>query len=115
MALVDFYEIQEGMLKNDYDSICQGDDSVCSESIENARAYLAAVAEKLGIDYDEEDSVIRLALKKRTMAEMYMYAAEWTTAEKYKRECSEILAPLAPVKKTSGAYYSGSSDWKGFR
>lgn len=52
---------------------------------------------------------------------MYIFAAEWETAENYKNECNEILSPLAPVKESeqvSGRAFSeittGSTSWKGY-
>jgi len=116
--LIDIFEIQEMILTEDYDAICRGDDSITEESIESARAYVALVAEKFGIDYDEEDPALRLAVKKWALAQMYIFAAEWETAQQYKDECNEVLAPLAPAKDTGGKIFSsgkaGSSEWKGY-
>jgi len=115
MALVDFEEIRLSMLESDYDSICQQDDSVCTRSIATARAFVQSVIKRFGLAYDEDDISIREALKKRSISEMYIYAAEWDTAEKYKNECSEILKPLAPVRSVTSSISKGSSDWKGYK
>lgn len=116
--LIDIYELQECITPEDYDAICRGDDAIAEESLESARAYVTLVAEKFGIEYDEEDPVIRLAVKKWALAQMYIFAAEWRTADSYKKECSEILAPLAPVKEGAGRVFSesvkGSGSWKGY-
>ncbi|PLX68639.1 MAG: hypothetical protein C0603_05660 [Denitrovibrio sp.] len=119
--LIDIYEIQDSFLTEDYDAICRGDDSIVEESLESARAYIGLVAERFGIEYDEDDPVLRLAVKKWTIAQMYIFAAEWETAENYKKECNEILSPLAPVQeseKPTGKVFSevatGSSNWKGY-
>ena len=123
MELIEIEEIQELIREEEYLAICQGDDSVAQEALENARVYVQAVADSYGLDYDESDAVLRLAVKKRTLAELYIYAAEWTTAEQYKTETSQLLAPLAPVSSVSGelpkkaaAYTeSGRTDWQGYR
>ena len=119
--LIDIYEIQDSFLAEDYDAICRGDDTVTEESLESARAYVTLVAEKFGIEYDESDPVLRLAVKKWAIAQMYIFAAEWETANNYKKECNEILTPLAPLtesEKTTGKVFSevtmGSTSWKGY-
>lgn len=116
--LIDIYEIQDSIPAEEYDAICRGDDSVAEEAIESARAFVELAAEKFGTEYDEDDPVIRLAVKKWALAQMYIFAAEWETAENYKKECSEILSPLAPAAETGGKIHSelvpGSRDWKGY-
>ena len=116
--VIDIYELQEMIQTEDYDAICRGDDAVAEESIESARAYVGLAAEKFGIEYDEEDPAIRLAVKKWALAQMYIFAAEWETAKRYKDECNEVLAPLAPASEQSGRVYSstasGSTNWKGY-
>ncbi|MGE4268462.1 MAG: hypothetical protein AB7F25_13595 [Deferribacterales bacterium] len=123
MELIDIEEIQELMRDDDYLAVCQGDDSVAEEALENARIYVQAVADSYGLEYDESDAVLRLAVKKRTLAELYIYAAEWTTAEQYKTETAQLLAPLAPVTSSTGeipkqaaAYtQAGRGNWQGYR
>jgi len=121
METIDIEEIQELMREEEYLAICQGDDTVAEEALENARIYVQAVAESYGIEYDEADSVLRLAVKKRALAELYIYAAEWTTAEQYKSQAAQILAPLAPVadgvstSKAAGYTAAGRTDWQGYR
>jgi len=118
--LIDIYEIQDSLQINDYDAICRGDDSIAEESLESARAYVGMVAEKFGLEYDEADPVLRLAVKKWTLAQMYIFAAEWETANSYKKECNELLAPLAPSSTVSGGKVfsetiPGSTAWKGYQ
>jgi hypothetical protein len=60
--LIDIYELQEMIQTEDYDAICRGDDAVAEESLESARAYVGLASEKFGIEYDEEDPAIRLAV-----------------------------------------------------
>lgn len=113
---IDIYELQEIIRQEDYDAICRGDDAVAEESLESARAYVGLAAEKFGMEYDEDDPVLRLAVKKWAMAQMYIFAAEWETAEHFKKECFEILRPLAPASG-NGAFseaVSGSKSWKGY-
>jgi len=119
--IIDIYEIQDSIQSEDYDAICRGDDSIAEEALESARAYVGLVAEKFGIEYDEDDPVLRMAVKKWALAQMYIFAAEWKTADLYKTECNEILTPLAPAtegEKVAGRAFSaivtGSSNWKGF-
>ncbi|MGE4317589.1 MAG: hypothetical protein AB7E96_01685 [Deferribacterales bacterium] len=119
---IDIEEIQQSFSENDYMAICAGDDSIAQECLENARIYVQAVADSYDIEYDEADPVLRLAVKKKTLAELYSYAAEWTTAEQYITEVSRILNPLAPVtasdgtavRKASGCTVTGNGDWKGY-
>ncbi len=72
--LIDIYEIQDSFQAEDYDAICRGgDDSIAEESLESARAYVGLVAEKFGIEYDEDDPVLRLAVKKMdTRTDVYL-------------------------------------------
>ncbi|PLX66008.1 MAG: hypothetical protein C0602_12815 [Denitrovibrio sp.] len=115
--LIDIYELQDAIQTEDYDAICRGDDAVAEESLESARAYVGLAAEKFGLEYDEEDPVLRLAVKKWALAQMYIFAAEWQTAERYKKECIEILTPLAPFEKNSKVFseiHAGTKDWKGY-
>jgi len=116
--LIDIYELQESIKAEDYDAICRGDDSIAEESLESARAFVGLASEKFGIEYDEDDPVIRLAVKKWALAQLYIFAAEWETAKKFKDECSEILAPLAPSTDLGGKIHSeavrGSTSWKGY-
>jgi len=113
---IDISEIQSLLSAEDYDAICRGDDAVAEESLESARSYVSLAAEKFGIEYDENDPALRLAVKKYALAQMYIFAAEWETAEKYKKECNEILAPLAPARgRIFSEALSGSRDWKGYR
>lgn len=117
MSLITTEEIQESITENDYMAITQGDDAVTAESLDNARAYVAAVAESYGLEYDEDDSVLRLAVRKKTLAEMYAYAADWTTSEQYQKEAVRLLAPLAPAAQPQGsASYTetGRRDWYGY-
>lgn len=118
---IDIEEIQQTLTENDYMAICQGDDTVAQEALENARIYVQAVADSYDLEYDESDPVLRLAVKKRTLSELYGYAAEWTMAEQYQKEAERILAPLAPVSSSGvsinkpAAYtVKGSPDWKGY-
>ncbi|ADD68997.1 hypothetical protein Dacet_2235 [Denitrovibrio acetiphilus DSM 12809] len=116
--LIDIYELQDCIQAEDYDAICRGDDAVAEESLESARAYVGLAAEKFGVEYDEEDPALRLAVKKWALAQMYIFAAEWETAERYKSECNEVLTPLAPSAETGGKIFShttpGSISWKGY-
>jgi hypothetical protein len=116
--LIDIYELQDCIQAEDYDAICRGDDAIAEESLESARAYVGLAAEKFGIDYDEEDPAIRLAVKKWALAQMYIFAAEWETAEKYKNECNEVLSPLAPSASIGEKIFSytvpGSKEWRGY-
>jgi len=119
--LINIYELQDNLQAEDYNAICRGDDSIAEESLKSARTYVGLAAEKFGIEYDEDDPALRLAVKKWALAQMYIFAAEWETAEFYKNECNEILTPLAPVtrsEKTSGSIFSdvaaGSKSWKGY-
>ena len=119
---IDIEEIQQAISENDYMAITGGDDSVAQECLDNARIYVQAVADSYDIDYDEDDAVLRLAVKKRTLSELYSYSAEWTTAEKFQTEAARILAPLAPitssdgtaVQKAAGYTVTGREDWKGY-
>lgn len=116
--LIDIYELQECITPQEYGAICSGDDSIAEEALESGRAYVGMVAQKFSLDYDEDDPVLRMAVKKWALAQMYIFAAEWETAELYKKECTEILAPLAPVSGQTGRVFSagapGSNSWKGF-
>jgi len=115
--LIDIYELQELLQAEDYDAICRGDDSIAEESLESARAYVGLAAEKFGLEYDEDDPVLRLAVKKWALAQMYIFAAEWETAANYKKECNEILSPLAPASNDGKVFsetVTGSNNWQGF-
>lgn len=117
MSLITLEEIQECLQENDYLAICQGDDTVAEDSLENARTYVMAVVESYGLEYDEDDSVLRLAVKKKTLAEMYSYVADWTTSESYQKETARLLSPLSPdaaVKGTASYTEAGRRDWYGY-
>ncbi|WP_022852030.1 hypothetical protein [Limisalsivibrio acetivorans] len=114
MALLSAEELREEIQQEDFDAITGGDDTIAENAVENARDRITAVVERFGLEYDEEDKVIRLALKKMALCELYTYSADWVEAENFRKEASDILAPLAPVRVAESAVKGGSSDWNCF-
>lgn len=107
-------ELKRHIQAEDYEAITGGDDEITETFIDNGREAVKAVLAGYGVEFDESDAVLRLAIIKASLSELYAYSADWVTAEKYKDEASKILRPLAPSSLPSSALVKGSNSWKGF-
>ncbi|GAB1536607.1 hypothetical protein ADMFC3_22380 [Geovibrio sp. ADMFC3] len=107
-------ELRQHIQPEDYDALTGGDDSIAETFVENGRDRVKAVLENYGVEFDESDSVIRLAVIKAALGELYSYSADWVTAENYRDEASSVLKPLAPAVYPESVSSAGSDNWKGF-
>lgn len=114
MERVGIDDIKAQIQPEDFDAITGGEDEIAETCLDNARERVQAVTKSYGLEYDESDAVIRLAVVKMTMCELYSYSADWITAENYRDEASLLLKPLAPEKAPESASVQGSTSWKGY-
>jgi hypothetical protein len=114
MPHVSIDDIKAQIQPEDFDAITGGDEEVAETCLENAKERVEAAITSYGLDYDETDNVIRLAVVKMTMCELYSYSADWITAENYRDEASLLLKPLAPEKMPDSASVKGSTSWQGY-
>lgn len=114
MTLVGLDDLKAQIQPEDFDAITGGEDEIAETCLENARERVQAAVSSFGLEYDESDSVIRLAVLKMAVCELYSYSADWITAENYRDEASLLLRPLAPEKSPESASVQGSTSWKGY-
>ncbi|QAR34106.1 hypothetical protein EP073_12035 [Geovibrio thiophilus] len=107
-------ELRQHIQPEDYDAVTGGDDTAAETFLENGRDRVKAVLTGYGVEYDESDTVIRLAVIKAALSELYSYSADWVTAESYRDEAASVLKPLAPAVYPEVASAAGSESWKGF-
>ncbi|MCD8568101.1 MAG: hypothetical protein LRY50_07080 [Geovibrio sp.] len=107
-------ELKQHIQPEDFDAITGGDDAVAETFLENGRERVRGITEGYGVDFDESDSVIRLAVVKAALSELYSYSADWVTAEQYRDEAVLVLKPLAPAVYPDAASVQGKESWKGF-
>jgi hypothetical protein len=114
MEILTIEDLKDELQQEDYDAITGGDDSVAENCLENARERVSAALCAYGLEFDETDSAVRLAVLKTALHELYAYSADWVTAENYMDEAKAVLLPLAPKHYPESAKASGSESWKGF-
>ncbi|MGE4496509.1 MAG: hypothetical protein AB7E48_01410 [Deferribacterales bacterium] len=107
-------ELKQHIQPEDFDAITGGDDAVAETFLENGRERVKGIIAGYGVDFDESDSVIRLAVVKAALSELYSYSADWVTAEHYRDEAVLVLRPLSPAVYPDAASVNGAESWKGF-
>ncbi len=121
--MVTVNELKAELTDYNYQMLTQGDDGVAERAIEKATIWLKAKFAKCGKEPDWEDSLIKEALLKRALYELYSYAEQEEKAKDKKEDAevllrgvigayaqdvsNEISPPYVAVKK-------GASSWRGF-
>ncbi len=123
--MITIADLKKEIKKYNYDVLTGSDDSVGTDCIGKANIWIIAKLRKCGVVVDFDDSVVKLAVIKRALYELYAYAENEDIAldkkedaiellRAYFGDCidnkSELAKPLPEI-----AVQPGSPDWHGFK
>jgi hypothetical protein len=126
--MISVEDLKAQLKEYNYNALCDSDDDVALRCIENAVVYIKAKLKNCTSEVDFEDDVVRQALIKRALYELYAYAENEQLADDKKQAAIEILRgyfgdcvsgsnmqqansnslPIVSLKK-------GSDSWDGFK
>lgn len=117
-------ELKGDLKEYNYETLTAGDDSVAERALKKAQVWLRAKLRTYGVDVDLSNEVIRQALIKRALYELYSYAENEEIARDKARDAVELLRAEfgrsidGEGEKAKGEpvvyVRSGSEGWKGF-
>lgn len=125
MSLLDLLEELKKEIKDyNYETLTGGDDTVAARCLEKAEIWLRSKLRTYGVQVDLNHPVIRLALLKRALYELYSFAENEEIARDKARDAIELLraefgrAIEGEGEKAKGdpvvSVMQGQTDWKGF-
>lgn len=117
-------ELKAEIKDYNYETLTGGDDTVAERCLSKAEAWVRAKLRTYGADVDLQNDVIRQALIKRALYELYSYAENEEVARDKAKDAVDLLrsqfgksiegegekAKGEPVVHT----VAGSDNWKGF-
>lgn len=89
--MINVDELKKELKNYNLDNLTGGDNDVVERSLDNATVYIKAKLKNCGVEPDFTDEVVRLALKKRFLYELYSYAENEEIAKDKKDDAIEIL------------------------
>lgn len=118
-------ELKKEVRQRDYEALTDGgDDSIAERALSNARNWLKAKLRTYGIAVDLENEIVKQALLKRALYELYSRTENEDIARDKAKDAVELLRSEfgksieGEGEKTKGdpvAYVQeGSDSWRGF-
>ncbi|MBI4691704.1 MAG: hypothetical protein HY754_15805 [Nitrospirae bacterium] len=126
-------ELKQELKAYNYETLTGGDDSVAERCLQKAELWVRAKVRKCGVEPDLNDEIVKEALKKRFLYELYSYAENEDIAKDKKHDAIDILRSYygncvdkdsatgqqggsATVKGDPVVHVKpGSDGWKGFK
>jgi hypothetical protein len=84
-------DLKRELSERDYRMLTSGDDAVAERAISKARVWVIARFKRCGEKPDFEDEIVREALLKRALYELYSYAENEKTAQDKKEDADDLL------------------------
>jgi len=120
--MVTIDELKKELTSYNYEMLTQGDDSVAQRALDKAVIWVKARFAKCGKEPDFENQLVKEAVLKRALYELYSYAEQEEKAKDKKEDASHLLEGLIgncakDEDKTSMPYVGVAkpqSDWHGF-
>lgn len=123
MALID--ELKEEIKDYNYETLTNGDDAVAERCITKAQVWLKTKLRTYGVDVDLDNQVIKQALIKRALYELYSYAENEEVARDKARDAIDLLRSEfgrsidGEGEKAKGepvvSVVPGQDSWRGFK
>lgn len=118
-------ELRQEIKGYNYETITGGDDAVAERCLDKAEVWLKAKLRTYGIGIDLDNPIIKEALIKRALYELYSYAENEEVARDKAKDAVELLRGAfgksieGEGEKARGEpviyIAEGSDNWKGFK
>jgi len=127
--MVTLDDLKKEIKEYNYKTLTGGDDSVGERCIEKATLWVMAKVRKCGVEIDLNDDIIKQAILKRALYELYSFAENEGLAADKKEDAIELLRAYfgncvddqsQKVQKEEKGLpvvfvQPGRTDWKGFK
>jgi len=84
-------DLKKELSERDYRMLTDGDDAVAERALAKARAWVTARFRKCGMEPDFEDELVKEAILKRALYELYSFAENEKVAADKKQDAEDLL------------------------
>ena len=89
--MVTIEDLKKELSERDYRMLTDGDDAVAERALAKARVWVTARFKKCGKEVDYEDELIKEAILKRALYELYSFAENEKVAADKKEDAEDLL------------------------
>lgn len=102
-------ELKEDISSYNYDVLTGGDDAVAQRALDKAVIWAKAKVIQAKGQYEESNEILRLAVIKRALYELYSAAENEAVADDKKEDAMELLRAYSGNAVDASGYTSGQS------
>lgn len=101
-------DLKNELTEQDYDTLTLGEDVVAVRSLVKAKMWVKGMIASAGGEYDEENGIVREAVLKRALYELFSFVGQESRAREKAEDCELLIeSSFGPIIKKNDASAGG--------
>ncbi len=103
-------DLKAELPEQDYDTLTLGEDVVAVRSLIKAKTWVKGMIQSTGNEYDEENEIVREAVLKRALYELFSFVGKESRAREKAEDCELLIeSAFGPILKKDDTNANGSA------
>lgn len=101
-------DLKAELPEQDYDTLTLGEDVVAVRSLIKAKTWVKGMIQSTGNEYDEENEIVREAVLKRALYELFSFVGKESRAREKAEDCELLIeSAFGPILKKDDTNANG--------
>lgn len=101
-------DLKKELPEQDYDTLTLGEDVVAVRSLIKAKTWVKGMIQSTGKEYSEENDIVREAVLKRALYELFSFVGQESRAREKAEDCELLIeSTFGPILKKDDTNASG--------